>query len=679
MKAGDLLRTPSEHNILWAWVNWLLPADSSSAWGFAMAIFSSSIMFAAALFLGWHVIAMIVRAAYKGETLSHSVWTPIRVVVGFGMMVPISMNFSSAHHLLRDGIARPAINLADATWVSYVDYAAGKNVRIAPQSPGGRALSYDILESEICAAVYNVMAERFGLTQIIKPAPKGRAIGDVQQWIYGHDCGAVTMVKLEGHEAFTNEREEAVSKIVTGARELAEPFGEFFSRHDRIFSVEQTMDLIVNGHLPIELAQKFRTLGDEYDAAIVVAVDKAMNLDEDAAAARQRLVDAARQQGVATAGMWWSHVSARSQQVAAMTGQQHDRISVRLGETGSANREHLHAALETLRNALTGLEAEIGVTSSDLAAAADDDANFLTRAIATITRPLSEWVLNWYSSGADSDLSTVERMRQSDPIGDQVSSGHYFMWIAYGGIVAVAGLNMGAASWIGSAFGADGAVAWFSTWLYAPLGTLWIIGAVRAYILPILPFIYMWVFAALWLLAVLEAAVALVVWAFSFIRLSGEEFLAEQSKMGAMLLFNVFLMPVLGMLAFMACFELLPMIVGGLELFWATAFYGQTGGSAPGLGALIVGLAVITFLSMYLIVHIFGQIFHIPDKIITWFGGSSHGFADKSFFAAVAGGAAAVLGRGMPGLPSMPRKQDKPEPDPSGGKGSAGGGITSRN
>ncbi|MER8547953.1 hypothetical protein NKH41_19730 [Mesorhizobium sp. M1169] len=138
--------------------------------------------------------------------------------------------------------------------------------------------------------------------------------------------------------------------------------------------------------------------------------------------------------------------------------------------------------------------------------------------------------------------------------------------------------------------------------------------------------------------------------------------------MGAMLLFQVFLMPVLGLLAFEAAFILLPLIVGGLEVMWATAFFGQTGGHLIGPSALLVGYVLITFLSLYLVSHIFGQIFHIPDRVMTWFGAPSHGFSDKSLFVATAGGLAATLGRGMPGLPSIPRP--KGERKDSGGKDS---------
>jgi conjugal transfer/type IV secretion protein DotA/TraY len=253
------------------------------------------------------------------------------------------------------------------------------------------------------------------------------------------------------------------------------------------------------------------------------------------------------------------------------------------------------------------------------------------------------------------------------------------MGIASAGIVAGFVPITLANTAVGDAIGADGAAFWAMAWAAPAFGTLWFIGAVRAYVLPILPFIHVFVFSSLFLLAALEAAISLLVWAFGFIRYDGEEFLAQQSKMGAFLLFNVFLMPVLGMLAFEASFILLSLIVGGVEVLWATAFFGQTGGYLVGPAALLVNYVLITFLTLYLVTHIFGQIFALPDRVITWFGGSGHGFGDKSLFIATAGGLAAVAGKGLPGLPTLPKGKGKDDKPDGGGKGKpAIGGVTER-
>src|SRR5690606_25589033 len=96
----DLLAAPSQHNILWAWINALLPDATSSPWGFAMAVFSSTLTYVGALFCGWHIIAKIVSWAQSGK-VDAQVWMPLRIVLGFGLLIPIAGNFSSSHWLLR--------------------------------------------------------------------------------------------------------------------------------------------------------------------------------------------------------------------------------------------------------------------------------------------------------------------------------------------------------------------------------------------------------------------------------------------------------------------------------------------------------------------------------------------------------------------------------------------------
>ncbi len=682
----DLLATPSEHNILWAWLNALLPSDTSSPWGFAMAVFSSTLTYAAALFVIWNIMVGIVSSAYSGKVLGdryHQIWAPLRVVLGFGLLVPIAASFSSSHLLLRDVVGKAAINLVDANWVAYVDYQAGKEVHIAPMSAGGSRLVMDVLESEVCAAAHNALAEPWGLDRASVPSVKGERKGDTSgwwnpvttnvrtEWYYGPDCGKISMPVLADKPGFTEDREAAVSAIIAAVREPAQQVAQMF-RKAQPLSAQGALNGIRDGSLP-RLSEEVRKLGKGYDDAIAAATAKEMGLDKDGSGRRQRMVDAARQQGAATAGMWWMHISQQSREVSALSGARHERVGIRLDDSSGSVAALIPQTLATLRNLISGEEAEIQLSANDFAAGGDQSAGILARIISPVFRDLGEWTV----AKGDPGDSTVQKMLKSDPIGDQISSGHAFMTIAETGVAAAFVPIALANTAVGKAVGADGAAWWAMGWAAPILGTLWMIGAVRAYVLPVLPFIYVWVFMSLWLLAVLEAAISLVVWAFGFIRMDGDELLAQQSKMGGMLLFQVFLMPVLGLLAFEAAFLLLPLIIGGLEVMWGTAFYGQTGGHLIGPSALLVGYVLITFLTMYLVSHVFGQIFHIPDRVMAWFGAPSHGFSDKSLFVATAGALAATLGRGMPGLPSIPRP--KAGDKDSGGKGKANvGGVTSR-
>ncbi len=339
-------------------------------------------------------------------------------------------------------------------------------------------------------------------------------------------------------------------------------------------------------------------------------------------------------------------------------------MGIRLGADGSSNKKSFKAALETLRNQLTGEEQEIGLTANDLAGARDQEKNFITKLTAPLGRALGEWLL---SRPSEPGNSIIDQIKKIDPIAEQVSSGHTFMAIATAGIMASLLPIIAAFSIAGSAVGTDGAAMWAMPWVGAQMGTLWLIGAVRAYIIPVLPFIYMSVFGFVWLTAVLEAAIALVLWAFGWLRLDGEDMLAQASKTGAMLLFGVFILPTLGMLAFLANFTALPLIVGTVEALWATAFWGNQ--DSPGLTSLLVGLVLITFLSMYLIIHCFGQIFALAHRGLVWLGHQGIGFSENGMLMGTAGAAAAVLGRGMPGLPSIPKvgAYGKNEED-SGGK-----------
>lgn len=677
----DLLAEPSQHNILWAWINALLPSDTSNPWGFAMAVFSSTLTYAAALFLGWHIITAIVSSAYSGKVLGdrfHQIYVPLRLVLGFGLLIPIAMNFSSAHYLLRDVVGRGAINLVDANWVAFVDYAAGKEVKIAPMSPGGSRLVMDILESEVCAAVHNNIASGWGINTTPIPPFAGERRGDTSgwwnpvtanirtEWSYGPDCGRIALPVVPDKPGFTADREAAVAKIVEAVREPAQLVAAKFSKLQPL-SAEAAMNAIRDGSLPM-LSAEVRRLGKAYDDAVATATMKEMGLDKGAAERRQKLVDAARQQGAATAGMWWAHISQQSREVSALSGARHERTAIRLGEDSSSQTTVIAQTLATLRHLIAGEEAEIQLSANDFAAGGDEASNILTRLMSPVFRDLGEWAMR----KGDPNESTVQRMLHSDPIGDQVSSGHTFMGIAEIGIIAGFVPITLANTAAGDLIGADGAAWWAMAWAAPTFGVIWIIGVVRAYVLPMLPFIYVFVFMSLWLLAVLEAAIAIVVWAFGFIRMDGEDLLAQQSKVGGALLFQVFLMPVLGLLAFEAAFILLPLIVGGIEVLWATAFFGQQGGHLIGAPALIIGYVLITFLSLYLSMHVFGQIFNIPDKVMAWFGVPSHGFSDKALLGAVAGSVLAVFGKGLPGLPSIPRGK-KPDPDPNGGGKNGGG------
>ncbi|MBU1316220.1 MAG: DotA/TraY family protein [Alphaproteobacteria bacterium] len=670
---GGLLSDPGPHNVAWAWVQAIMPDGQATGLSIAFSVLSSTLVYIAAFLVGWWIIIGIVSSASSGKVLGdkyHKIWAPLRVVFGIGLMAPVMYGWSSSHYLARDLVAKPAINLGDATWTAYVRATKLGKHHIMPISGGGANLVRDVLESEICASVNNAfsrMAQQ-SVQPVWLPTKEGELSYGTRHWKYGDRCGAISMPIVEGSPGFTADREAAVGDVILAVRELARPYGEYFSVGRDVATSQQAMDLMIRGELPM-LVSKIRDLGTAYDSAIAAAMKEELALDEDLAAADAKIVKAAEQEGFVTAGLYWGTLSADSQRMTKLTGMRHQRTKIPELEASGKGSEikgsgqwMVAKALEALDTALGAEEAEIGLTANDLAASASDDDNLFSKIMDPVRRDIGEWVL---SKGGDPGDTTVQKILKSDPIGDQISSGHTFMGIAEIAIVAalvpIIAAHISPADWAGL----DGAATWAMAWIGPQLAILWIVGAVRAYIIPVLPAIYMVLFSITWLLAFFEAMILLVIWAFGWVRMHGDEPLADASKVGATLLFVVFLMPAIGVLSYIGAFQIISLTVGTLDVIWARLFYGNVG--TPTMAAMGIGFVVITFLTVYLLVQILGQIQAIPQRIALWFGQNVPGIGDGGMLLGTMTAMTALMGRGVPGVPSVPTSGDKNDDD-AGGK-----------
>ncbi len=670
----DLLGTPSQHDIAYSWLSAILPANMDSPYGVAVGTFASAATFLASLLLGFHVVIGIVSSAYSGKVLGdkfHQIWAPLRVVLGFGLLIPIAGGFSASHHLLRDLVAVPGINLGNATWNAFVEQVAGDEKPIIARPAGGSKLVLDVLEHEICAAVTNAAGDIWGFRAPVPPV-NGAEVGagwffgsnDRVEWNYGQDCGRLSVGLMSDHPEFSATRRAAVGAIVTAVRTHAATYAELFRRQDTTLSADQAMNGIDQGRLPLGLVQKIRDAGTAYDSAIAAAAKK--DVAEVATEARGKLVAAARQDGWINSGTYWHGLAQISELTNALTGEQPEVVAVRYGEGNTGFEQNVRAAIATLRYQIAGEEARVGLTANDLAAAGDESAGFISRALAPFTRGIGEWL--------------ASRDENADPVARMISDGHSMMNVS-AGVVVGTGVAVGLANTApGKLVGADGVASWFASFVWMPAVVLWLLGAMRAYVLPLLPFVFVFIGAVKWGGAILEASIALICWCFVWVRMDGDELIAQQQRTGGMLLFNIALRPVLVVLGLCASYLLLAIAYGTLDRLLPTAFYGQTGGATTGLGALLVILTIKTFLQWFLAVHLTGMCSDLPDRVGEWFGVPGAGkMGDRGGVEAAAMGAAAVMGqaRGMGNLGKipMPKKSSK---DGGGGKAFDVGGVTSR-
>lgn len=639
----DLWAEPSATNIAWQWVNIILPSDTSSPWGKALAVFSSSLVFVATSLLAWITIMGIVQSAYTGKVLGekfHQIWTPLRVVIGMGLLVPISGGFSPVHETLKNVFLRPAINVADAAWLVFVETVAKDGTPIIAASAGGSGFVLDLAEHEVCLAVARAAGEPWGYNTPFPPASGtvnsgGLLANPTVTWSYGRDCGAVSYTMPAEQATFAEARRAAVSSIVTTLRAKAAIYASTFKDGKSIPTPEAALNAVGQSMLPAGLAAEIRSAGAAYDKAISEAAsDETSKVEE---TSRSKLVEAAKAEGWINAGSYWRSLAQISGLSVALASEKAERTAPRLDQLASFEAP-VRNALDTLRYQISGETLQAQLSADDLAAAGDASADFLVKVLGPMTRNLGEW------------LSSSPDASKTDPMGDIIASGHMMITAAGAAILGGAAVMVASSNWFSDALGAGGAATWLLDWSKLGIGVLWIIGAMRAYVLPMLPFLFIIIAAITWFAAILEAMIASLLWSLAFFKMDNGDLVGQAQRQGMMLLFNIGLRPVLAVLSLCGAYLLFAVAVSTLDKLWAVAFFGQTGGHISGLSGLLVSLALKTFILWTICVKIFGLIANLPDRVGTWFDvPSTASYGEAGHVGAVAAGAATLASRGTPG------------------------------
>lgn len=638
----DLLAEPSSTNLAWQWVSAVLPGDAVSPWGKTVQVFTSVLFFFAALGLSYGVVSGIVSSAYTGKILGdkwHQIWTPLRIVVGLGLLAPLpSTGFSSVHYLLRDVVARGGINLADATWNTFVGVVAKDGVPIVPTSSNGSTIAMAILKHEICAAVYNEAGSTWAWN-----APVPEAIGEVTGqglfgsdqrvlWSYGSTCGQFSYSVPDGHHNFSASRREAIAEMIVIFRSEAQRYAKLAAHTSGINSADGMTSAISMSVLSPSLVQDIREFGDAFDIRISEAAKaEVAKADTDS---RSKLVTAAQQQGFLAAGLYWRNLAQVSELTTSLTNERMEDTAPRTdGDFGQA----IDRAFSILALQMSGEAERVNLSANDFASVGDESADFLTKLLAPVARSLAEWA--------------ATSSNDSDAMSGLISSGHAIIAAGWAAIAAGGTLMLASSNWFASAIGAGGAASWFLDWSKWVIGGLMILGSLRAYIIPMMPFVFVFMAGMATLAALIEAMIALPLWCLKWLKMdNGGDFAGESVRMGLLLTVNIALRPALAVLALCAAYPVFDATLGTLDKLWPVAFLGQTGGHVVGLVGFVVMTAMHIYLVWYACIKGFGQIWSLPDRVLAWIGQPGLG-AEASMTSGAFGGMIAIAGRG--GMPRM--------------------------
>lgn len=648
---GSLFSEPPDSNLAWQLVKAVLPTDTTSPWGQTLQVFTSALFGFCAVILSYGAISGIVQSAYTGKTLGdrwHQIWTPLRVIVGLGLLIPTpSTGFSPAHYLLRDVVARGGINLADASWGVFVQTVASGETTILPVSSSGSTVAMAILQHEICAAVYNQAGSLWGW-QAPLPEPAGDVAGlgipgygQKVTWSYGPTCGHFSYTVPDNREGFSNARREAVKEIISAYRTEAQRYATLAAETSGLSSADAMTRALGSKGLSLTIVQDIRARGAALDVKISEAAKtEAMTVEKES---RSKLVENAKLEGFLSAGTYFRALSQISELTTALSNETLEDVAPRTdGDFGLV----LDRAFAVLRLQVSGEADRVSLSANDFAAAGDESSNFLVKRLAPISRSLAEW-------GASPSA------KSGDAMSNMISSGHAMISIAWTALAAGATLMVTSSNWFSSALGAGGAASYLLDWGNWVVGGLFFIGTVRAYLIPVLPFIFIMVSGIALVAALLEAMIALPLWCLKWMRMdNGQDFAGESVRMGLLMTVNIFLRPSLAILAYCGSYPVFNVVLRTMDSMWATAFLGQTGGAIVGLIGFLVMSIIQLYLTWYLSFKLFGQSWALPDGVLRWLG--LPGTAGESSLAAGAvGGMFAVATRGQlpkTGLPGLSKK-----------------------
>lgn len=626
----DILAEPSATNIAWQWVSAVLPPDGSSPWGRTLQVFTSVLAFLASLGLAYSVISGIVQSAYTGKVLGekwHQIWSPLRVIVGIGLLVPLpNTGFSSVHYILRDVVSKGSINVADAAASNLVGVVAGKEgLPIVPISQTGSTVAMAVLRHEVCAAVYNQGGSMWGWEQRL-PDPVGLNAAGVTVWSYGPTCGRLAYTIPEGRPNFSDARRAAVAEIVSVVRVEAARYAKLAAHTSGISSAEGARNAISTRVLSATLVQDIRAVGARFDAAIVAAAKAEVTAMD--TTSRSKLVEAIKQDGFLTLGMYWRALAQISELTTSLTN---ERPDVTLPRTDGDFGDAIERAFSVLALQVSGEAERVSLTANDFASAGDETADFLTKLLGPVSRDMAEWA---GSSGSEGDA-----------MAGLVSSGHAMIAAGWAVIAAGAGAAALAGNAVTRFFGAAG-VDWLLDWSKYVVGALMLIGSIRAYIIPMMPFVFMFMAGMVYLASIMEAMIALPLWATKWLKLDNSgDFAGESVRMGLLLIVNIALRPILAVLALSAAYPVFDATLGTLDRLFATAFLGQTGGHVVGLVGILVMTAMHMYLTWYACVKGFGQIWSLPDRVLAWTGQPGAG-GEANLTSGAFGEMLALAGRG---------------------------------
>lgn len=234
---------------------------------------------------------------------------------------------------------------------------------------------------------------------------------------------------------------------------------------------------------------------------------------------------------------------------------------------------------------------------------------------------------------------------------------------------------------LGAGAGISSAVQSLGGFFTSMVLTLLVFGAIAAYYIPLIPYIYGTIAFVKWLTLVIESIIAGPVFAAAHAFPEGHE-ASGRAGPGYMLLLGLFLRPALTVIGFYLAIIVAQPVSDFINVTYGNAVMGAESGSVTGITSFAAYVGIYVVMMTTVMHSVFNLINWVPDNVLRWIGGGlqAHGIGDQegsemkgNVVAAFHGGQRLGSGGASKGrAPKLPGP-NKPHPDGDGGGGGKSG------
>ena len=584
--------------------------------------FNGGVLVLAGGLLVWHTVAGAVDTARHGRW-GFGAWEIVRIVAAVALMAPLPGGMNGAQHAVL-GLANLGGDFAAAVWTPFSEQALGHGDPVAPR-PGAaawRSTVARVLLSETCRHAANESARRAGDPPYVI-VRRNRTAGTETLRFDGDGrgmpqglCGTVRFEGLDGEGSrgiAARGHQRALEGLFPALSELAAEIGERYVPGSPAYGRP----------LPdIGAALDRRGLAGAYAAVLDAELARAAS-EERLALERAVAEDAAASSWLAAASFF-------------------NTLAARTGRFQAAARGVPRAALPLPSIEEWSPPAAAAVKGMLAALAASPDwqpVSFAAGAGAAGPLPAAT---GGGSGPVDSlfafiDMESVIVADSGNPIADLAGFGHSLVAAATGAIAVLSGVAAGSGLLESIPFFGKGLDAFESVWrvtdgfVSTVLGILLVAGAVLAYVLPALPFIRFLFGIFGWLLNVVEATLAVTVFAAAHVtRGDGDRLAIPATRQGWLFLPGLVLRPPLMLFGLILGYFVFLAAIGLLNEIWLPQLRDAAASDGLGPVGFLAMLVLYVMIAYALMNGAFKLIDLLPAAVLEWIGGRAGAGGDDA-------------------------------------------------